>query len=237
MFSDANVFTEPVTKLVEDGTNYMVADPAGARNWFMIWARVDDDGVVWVYREWPDQSYGEWALPGEKADGKVGPAQRAGAGKGVDEYSQLIHMLEKHGDKTEEIFERYIDPRTAGTETITKDGGTTLPDMLAMAEPPVYFTPAAGMQVDDRVLLINDLLAYDRTQPMVRGQNHPRLMVHESCQNLIWSLKEWTGEDGQKGACKDPVDCLGYLVVMQPSHLTGNKYKKIWEKAQITGSY
>jgi len=237
MFGEQNIFSQPVTELCPSGTNYMVADPAGARNWFMLWARVDEYGTVWIYREWPDPSYGEWALPSEKADGKPGPAQRSGAGRGINEYTNLIWALETDKDKSEDIAERYIDPRSAGTETISKEGGITLLDMLHDADNPLYFIPAAGVPVEERVMIINDLLCFDRDSPLDVKGNHPRLMVHESCQNLIWSLREWTGQDGQKGASKDPIDALGYLVAMHPMHTNNPIWKKQWDKLSKCGSY
>jgi phage terminase large subunit-like protein len=232
MFSEYNMFTEDVMERAPEGTNYMVADPAGARNWFMLWARVDQYGIIWIYREFPDQSYGEWSVPSDKADGSPGPAQKQGVRKGVDEYSEMIVELEED----EDIAERYIDPRSAGTDTITKDGGVTLLDLLSQATKPMYFTPCAGVKVDERVLLINDLLCFDREKPLHREFNHPKIMVHESCQNLIYSMNEWTGADGQKGASKDPVDALGYLVVMAPKHI-GADFSKNWQKVNAPGTY
>jgi hypothetical protein len=203
----------------------------------MLWGKVDSDGILWIYREWPDQSYGEWALPSEKPDGRVGPAQKQGAGRGIDVYSELIWALETQGDAREEIAERYIDPRSAGSETITRDGGITLVDLLAEARDPLYFLPAVGMQVDDRVLQINDMLCWNREEPMVRGKNHPRIMIHEDCRNLIWSMNEWTGQDGQKGASKDPIDALGYMVVMQPQHVNKKEWAKKWNSMSKAGTY
>lgn len=232
MFGDHNIWGGNIEDVVPEGTNYMVSDPAGARNWFMLWARVDGDGVIWVYREWPDQSYGEWALPSEKMDGKAGPAQKYMAGRGIDEYCEMIKEIEGK----EVIGERYIDPRSAGSDTITRDGGTTLLDLLGNSTNPIYFTPAASINVDERVLLINDLLSYSRDFPLMRGKNHPKIMVHESCQNLIYSLREWTGVDGQKGACKDPIDALGYMVVMSPQHFCA-KLNGNWTKLNKAGSY
>lgn len=237
MFGDVNIFKDPVSKVAPEGTNYMVADPAGARNWFMLWARVDAYGIIWVYREWPDQSYGEWALPSERPDGKPGPAQRSGAGRGVNEYTELVWSLETHKDNVEEIAERYIDPRSAGSEVTTKEGGVTLLDLIAGASNPLHFLPAAGVSVDERVLVINDLLCYDRDLPIEIGKNHPKLMVHESCQNLIYSMREWTGADGQKGASKDPIDALGYLTIMQPQHYGGESWKKQMAAMSKCGSY
>jgi phage terminase large subunit-like protein len=236
-FGDINIFKEDVMQLVPEGTNYMAMDPAGARNWFMLWGRVDEDDILWIYREWPDQSYGEWALPSDKPDGRPGPAQRSGAGRGVNEYSELIWGMESQGDKREEIAERYIDPRTAGTETITKEGGITIVDLFTEATVPLHLLASAAVPVEERVILINDMLCYDREQPIVKGVNHPKIMVHESCQNLIYSLREWTGADGQKGASKDPIDALGYLVVMQPRHYGGEQWEKQMKQMGQCGSY
>ena len=236
-FGEINIFKKDVMELVPEGTNYMAMDPAGARNWFMLWGRVDEDDILWIYREWPDQSYGEWALPSDKPDGRPGPAQRSGAGRGVNEYSELIWGMESQGDKREEIAERYIDPRTAGTETITKEGGITIVDLFTEATVPLYLHASAAVPVEERVILINDMLCYDREQPLVKGRNHPKIMVHESCQNLIYSLREWTGADGQKGASKDPIDALGYLVVMQPKHYGGEQWEKQMKQMGQCGSY
>ena len=194
-----------------EGTNYMVVDPAGARNWFMIWARVDNDGNIYVYREFPDISYGDWALPSEKADGKEGMAQRNGAGMGIDDIKKLIDTLEGN----EEILERYIDPRAGATQAVGKDGGTSVIELLDSGEDPMYFAPAAGVAIEQGVAMINDLLAYDINQPL-SPLNQPKLYISDKCQNLIYSLKEWTNADGDKGATKDPIDCLRYLVVMSP---------------------
>jgi hypothetical protein len=99
------------------------------------------------------------------------------------------------------------------------------------------FTPAAAMPIEERVMIINDLLSWNVENPMVKGVNHPKLMVHESCQNLIYSLKEWTGQDGQKGASKDPIDALGYMVVMQPQYFGGEQWEKQMKQMAKCGSY
>ncbi len=200
-----------------DGTNYMVMDPAGARNYFMLWLRVGTDGRRYVYREWPDMSIGEWALPSEKPDGKIGIAQRNGAGRGVSAYRALIRELEGK----EKIFARYIDPKAGGTKTQAQDAGITLTQLFETdndedpADPGMYFEPAAGRGIDEGVGIINDWLAYDPNEP-IDEKNRPQLYVSRDCQNLIYSLREWTGQDGDKGATKDPIDCLRYLAVMDP---------------------
>jgi hypothetical protein len=110
-------------------------------------------------------------------------------------------------------------------------------DLLADATDPLHFLPSVSVSVDERVLILNDLLCYDREKPLDIQTNHPKLMVHAECHNLIYSLREWTGADGQKGASKDPIDALGYLVVMQPKHTSGDKWKKQWQNAAKCGTY
>lgn len=215
-FSDSHIIDSKDVPV--EGTNYMVVDPAGARNWFMIWARKGNDGNLYVYREFPDISYGEWALPSEKPDGKEGMAQRNGAGMGIDDYKKLIRKLE--GD--EEMMERYIDPRAGATQAVGRDGGTSIIELLDGGEEPMYFSPAAGISIDQGVAMINDLIAWNQEQPL-SPLNQPKLFVTKDCKNLIYSIKEWTGADGDKGSTKDPIDCLRYLVVMQPEFIDLNQ--------------
>lgn len=159
LFLNVNL-VEP-RQLPEVGTNYQLVDPAGARNWAMIWVRVTPGNPpkLYIYRDWPDaQTYGEWATPTERQvnedsrkgwDGDPGPAQ-AGMGFGVIKYKQTILALEKiHAgerdphrrlayerakDKDnvrEAIAVRYIDPRAASNPNATEDGGVRLLDLLA----------------------------------------------------------------------------------------------------------
>lgn len=217
-FTDQNII-EP-DKIPKEGTNFMCVDPAGARNWFMIWLRVAKDGNMYVYREWPDVSNGEWALPSEKADGKMGSGQKNGAGRGLDDYKQLIKDLEGE----EIIAERYIDPRAGATQAISAEGGTSLIELLDQGAVPMYFAPAAGLHIEQGVAIINDLLFYNANEP-ISPINQPKLYVSEECRNLIYSMREWTNQDGEKGACKDPIDCLRYIAVMEPTYEGDNTFK------------
>lgn len=217
-FTDQNILKED--KIPKEGTNFMCVDPAGARNWFMIWVRAAKDGNLYVYREWPDVSNGEWALPSEKADGKMGSGQKNGAGRGLDDYKQLIKDLEGN----EVIAERYIDPRAGATQAISAEGGTSLIELLDQGAEPMFFTPAAGLHIEQGVAIINDLLFYNSSEPL-SPINQPKLYVSEDCRNLIYSMREWTNMDGEKGSCKDPIDCLRYITVMEPSYEGDNTFK------------
>ena len=198
------------------GTLYMVCDPAGARNWFCLWLLVYEDGKRIVVREFPDFSnYGEWALPGEKPDGKIGPAQTLEAGRSISEYRALFRQIESDLGYGEPVM-RLIDPKAGGSPALSEAGGTTLIDLLAESDnpldEPMAFIPAPGVPVDQRTSAINSLLSYDATQPLT-PLNEPSLYVVKDCANLTYALSEHTGRDGQKGCTKDPIDCLGMLLV------------------------
>lgn len=196
------------------GAQIMVVDPAGARNWFMLWARVVK-GKIYIYREWPDWRLGEWAVPGPKHDGASGPAQRVGAGLSVVRYKELIRELEG----TEDIIMRLMDPRAASTAA---DGvGTTRLETMSLSDGggSMIFDAAHGRAIDEGVDLINDLLYWDKEDP----GDSPRLYVSSECKNLIYSLREWTGADGDRGASKDPIDCLRYLVQEDQLRVTGEQ--------------
>ena len=217
----------PHDQVPAEGTNYMVLDPGGAKNWFFVWLRVDSLGRVYVYREWPDMAVGPWAEASDKADGRPGKGQRADAGRGILAYRQLVAALEGRGpdsadpDAGERILLRLIDPRAGASPVPGMDTGTSIQEMMASQQEerdgkvtgaPLAFVPApacrAGADSTDTGL-INNLLDYDPEQP-VNTLNCPKLYVSDRCQNVIYALRTWTGLDGEKGATKDPIDCLKY---------------------------
>lgn len=206
----------PAEKVPPGGTLYMVCDPAGARNWFCLWLLVYEDGKRVVVREFPDYAnFGEWALPGEKPDGKMGPAQTLDAGRSISEYRALFRQIESELSYGEPVM-RLIDPKAGGSPALSEAGGTTLIDLLAESDTPLdepmAFVPAPGVPVDQRTSAINSLLSYDATQPLT-PLNEPQLYIADTCANLTYALSEHTGRDGQKGCTKDPIDCLGMLLV------------------------
>jgi hypothetical protein len=188
-------------------TRYMAIDPAGSKNWFMLWVAIDAAGTWWVYREWPD--YDDWALPGNTAEGKPGPAQK-GSRKGIRDYVELIKNMEGG----EEIYERIIDPRLGNAQRQAEDGATTLISDLDDQEMVVIPAPGGGSgansEIEDGLQLINNLLAWDETKKR-DSMNSPHLFVSDRCQNMIFALQEYTARGGKDENTKDPVDCLRYL--------------------------
>jgi hypothetical protein len=223
-----------VTKVPDDLTRYVFKDPGPGKNAFIIWVGVDRYRRHWVYREWPDvETYGEWAVPSDNArkyDGDPGPAQ-VPLGKGVRGYK--IIMLEAEGHtwtgqawddtKAEKIFLRYGDPRAMATPSGVEEAGegSAMFDRYREVQvpddpnepigPSMDFLPAPGYHTERGIEMVNDLLdKYDPSEPITAVINEPGLYIHESCRNLIWCMNNWTWRDGEKGASKDPVDCLRY---------------------------
>jgi len=205
------------------GTRYQFIDPCSGRNWAMIWALMDSAGRCFIYREWPcPDEYiegvgypGMWAEPdGKKADGKQGPAQKD-FGFGLDRYIQEIKRVEG-GEK---VFERWMDSRYGNAQTLARETPTTLIEEMAALG--MDFTATPGDTIDEGVSFINDWLHYDTARP-IDALNQPRLYISERCKNVIYCLKEWTGQDGNKGATKDFVDLCRYLVLSGITNVEGD---------------
>lgn len=222
----------------ETGTNYMICDPSKGRNIFMLWIRCTSDGSYYVYREWPSQSYaipgegfvGPWAEPSDNTkylDGKAGPAQKD-MGWGFAKYKQEIARLEgwkcyspeatedaikkwdEHGERNERVFTRYLDARFGNTNSMDDGGQINLFDQFDEWGLTFYESSGGGQtqnSIREGVRIINDALFYN-TNAKIDFFNRPKLRISKECKNLIFAMKIWTGNDGQKGACKDPIDCL-----------------------------
>jgi phage terminase large subunit-like protein len=184
-------------------TRYMVVDPSGRKPWFALWIAVDAMDNKYVYREFPDESYGLWAEPGEGPQGKPGPGQKP-LGWGISEYVEEFRRAESG----ESIFERLMDPRLGRTPQMAMEGSTTIMDELM--EQGMDFIAAPGLNIDHGLQLINNHLSYDDKQP-VSINNKPKLYISDRCVNLIDALKTYVGVDREE-ACKDPIDCLRYAL-------------------------
>jgi hypothetical protein len=218
---------------VKDLTIYHWMDPHGDRNWFMLWVGVDADGNKYVLREWPDIEVGEWALPGSKPDGKIGPGQTMGHGKCFNDYKRLVLEIEgwkvapdgvwQRGDAWE-VRDRRLDPRPAGTAVISDVDNRTYLDYLQdpirdaagqILVPGLDVLAGPDCSIEEGKQWVNNWITagWNPNEP-ITPMNCPKFYVSSKCENLIWSLRTWTGADGLKGASKDPIDCLKGLAKM-----------------------
>ncbi len=223
------------------GTNYLIVDPASGRNFFMQWLRITPV-ARYIYREWPGnyevwgRGYpGLWALPdGKHPDGRLGDAAKP-FGFGLLDYKREIARLERWQDFDPETFTseqiaaatpgakpgevvlaRYIDSRFASAPKIENDRPVTL--VTEFDDIGLNFELTPGKAIETGSTKIDDLLAYDITKP-ISTLNQPKLYISKDCVNTIFALETWTGHDGNKGACKDPIDCLRYGALLDLDYI------------------
>jgi hypothetical protein len=145
-----DVHVVPPEALPAEGTNYCFMDPAGDRNWFMLWVRVAPGNPkrLYIYREWPDAPrYGEWAMPSTRAtnsesrkgwDGEAGPAQRS-QGWGVVRYKKLMLEEEtiKNGKSKDPYRRKLWETSNIEHRTSNIEGGEPTPDPSKEGNGPV----------------------------------------------------------------------------------------------------
>jgi hypothetical protein len=215
-----------VLKQFPKAERYHLVDPCDGRMWFWIHVLCPSPNKWIIYREFPSHGHtkayiqgigmpGPWALTGAAADGVKGPAQDS-KGFSLERYKDEI----EHQEGGENIIARYIDSRYATSPRIGATAVTSLIEQIA--EVGMEFqtmVPGKGRIIgteinDGSIDLINSGLAYDVETPLGKWSaelgrlNEPQLQIVETCPNVIYALQNWTGKDGQKGACKDPVDCV-----------------------------
>lgn len=240
------------------GTRYLVVDPCPGRNWFMSWLLIDPHDNWFVYREWPSyggdwpSAYipgigdpGPWALAGATRpgtnktvyDGVKGPAQEPFK-LGLNRYKEEIERVEAG----EEIQDRWMDARYAGSPTTTKEAQTTYIEQLQDIGLEFLASPSEQnmLTIDDgSIAMINQRLEYDpdvdlgKYSARLARLNQPKLFVSTECPNVRFALKEWTGKDGQHGACKDPADTLRYAALCDLGYIGEGMFS--WSRSG--GSY
>lgn len=190
------------SRIPTDGvTRYLLIDPAGKKNWFMVWIAVDASDTWWVYREWPDINVGNW---GEWRNNKWGAGEGCkGLGYGIRDYADLI----KRCEEGETIFERYMDSRLGKASYQTKDGASCIIDELA--DEGIICSPAPGLDVDHGLQALQTKMAWNNKAPL-DALNRPHFYISERCHNLLWAIQEYTGDGGPDEQAKDPIDVLRY---------------------------
>lgn len=118
-----------------------------------------------------------------------------------------------------------MDSRAGKQQSIAdNEGGSALLDRFREEHldrsglvdgPMLDFIAAPGLNEDTGLMAINDLLAYDPGQPITAFLNEPRFHIVDQCTQTIWALKNYTRHDGEKAACKDPIDNLRYGATAQ----------------------
>jgi phage terminase large subunit-like protein len=161
--------------------------------------------------------------------GESGARGTTGSGRSENEE---IADWDQYGPADELIYERYMDARFASVKSFDMGGMITLFEDIEQKVNLVFaHTSNEGEgrdSIDAGVAMINDALYFDDQKPLSL-MNSPKLYICEDCLNLIFALATYTGSDGQKGACKDPVDCLRF------AYLKRLEYQPGWDDARQRG--
>ena len=218
----------------------MVLDPAPERNWTSGWYGYEPEtDILYKYRDWPGNYEipgqgvpGPWAVESDRNggmnDGAKGDAQESfgmgflaykyewarlerwkdftdwiAAGHeemaelGPEDFEEIANWSELNGTN-EPIRFRVIDGRAAAQSKISaKENVSLFDEVCRLAE---GFERASGKRIETGVNLLQDRVKTGRYK------------VTEDCVNTIFAYRTYTGKDGQKGACKDFVDCDRYAV-------------------------
>ena len=183
-------------------TCYQVVDPAGARNYTAIWAGVNEDGEVYIRREWPDRdTYGEWAMFGDPK-WKYGPAAKK-IGLNVEGYCELFAEIEE--ELGIEVTERIGDSRFFARENENNDDLFT-----SFYDFGLSFIPSDGKMEERGITALDDWFNYNPNVE-VDAINKPRCYIHSDCGNLIDSLINYNAGGRAEEALKDFFDVIRYL--------------------------
>jgi len=238
------VHVVPAADVPTSGMRVMVLDPASGRNFFMKWYILTAEGVF-LYREWPGGYSvpgvgvpGPWALPdGKRLDGRPGEGQRP-FGWGLLRYKEEIARLEgwrplsaeemrldrkrqalvdwTDAGAREVMAARIVDSRAASSPRVENDRPRTL--LTDFEDINLFFELAPGEEIDEGVTMINSALDYDPEAPL-DFFNKPHYFISDECANSIFAMETWTGDQGNKGATKDPIDCDRYLFLSDLDYL------------------
>jgi hypothetical protein len=217
--------------------------------WFMGWVFCPRPDKWIIYREFPSYGHksayiqgvgevGPWALSGAALDGVKGPGQDS-KGFSLERYKEEI----EHRDSGEDIRARYIDSRYATSPRVVSTTVTNLQEQLG--EVGIEFltmVPGKGRIIggennDGSIDMINSALFYDaetevgKFSAKLSRLNEPQLQIVETCPNVIDALEYWTGDDGQKGARKDPIDVLRGLFLSGINYVGEDQY--VWKSGGI----
>jgi hypothetical protein len=123
-----------------------------------------------------------------------------------------VDSWEESAEDGERMEGRFIDSRAASNPRMERDRPVTLQTDFERIG--LYFDLTPGNDVGDGIQRINALLDYTAEPGDEHGRNFrnaPRLLISDACQNTIYAMENWKFCDGDKGACKDPVDNIRYF--------------------------
>jgi hypothetical protein len=123
-------------------------------------------------------------------------------------YEDELRAWNEGNGSRDDVALRIVDSRAAMHSKIGMREDKSFIDLLN--ELGMNWVPASGERVGTGEERITDALEWRRDGDGTLAKA-PRLWFATECANHIWAMENYLGADGQKGACKEPVDCLRYL--------------------------
>jgi hypothetical protein len=183
-------------------TCYQVVDPAGNRNFSAIWGAVNEDGDIYIKREWPDMdSYGEWAIFGDPR-WRLGPASKK-IGYDIAGYCNLFKEIEE--EENIDVFERIGDSRYFARENENNE------DLfLSFSDCGMDFVPSSGKREREGIIGLDEWFDYNENAKIDLA-NKPRCFIHSDCGNLIDALVHYNANGKMDECLKDFFDLIRYF--------------------------
>lgn len=150
---------------------------------------------------------------------------------------QALRNGESLTDLREVIAARFADPRGLHNTHVTEQGGGELYDAFAeenVDERTGQRVPAMDIEdaptsrrsnpedADEGITRVNELLGCPG-RVVMPVFNQPHLFVSEACQQVIWTLGNYTGRSQGTGASKDFADLVKYACLGELEHLEETK--------------
>ena len=123
-------------------------------------------------------------------------------------YEDDLRMWNEGNGSRENVVMRIVDSRAAMHSKIGMREDKSFIDLLN--ELGMCWVPASGKNIAGGVERIISALEW-RKDDEGKIVKTPELTFDRGCGNHIFAMDNYMGTDGQKGACKEAVDCLRYL--------------------------
>lgn len=206
---NVHILKEPIRPPL-GATVYNVVDPHADKPFFAIWAWAHKNGDLYIIDEHPNEDFF-----------KMHNCQWT-----IEDYKKM-YQAKEHGYRVERIIDRHFaDVRSAANKHTLREEL----ESIGLDYQPSY---AAAEEVETGVLEVRNWLQYDASKP-ITSINRPRLFVNPHCINTIKGFEYWAIDPkNQKyqDAYKDPMDCVRYLVMADPSAqepLPPQEFKKLY---------
>lgn len=123
-------------------------------------------------------------------------------------YEDDLRLWNEGNGSRDGVVMRIVDSRAAMHSKIGMREDKSFIDLLN--ELGMCWVPASGERVGSGEERIINALEWRRDAAGVMVKR-PELTFAAECGNHIFAMENYMGADGQKGACKEAVDCLRYL--------------------------